>query len=186
MIVAGRVAIALAVVCVASIASLVIFFVGDGPFGLINDAGNGLMGVLSAALAILLVGQAAGWPGVAAAVIGAAVTVWGSWLVMSGTTGFVLAGFVSTIGFGLIGVWLALVAWGPMADEWPGLLRALARMAAAAMVVGGIAAIPGALMRIDAFADVPGWLWLFSVGWLGIYVLYPVVAFGLGRRLIGS
>ena len=183
---AGWVAIALAVVTVASIASLVVFYAAGGPFGLINDAGNALIGVLGAVLATLLVGQAGGWPGVIAALIGAAVAAWGSSLVMSGATGFVLAGFVSTIGFGLIGIWLALVAWSPMADDWSDVLRGLARVAAVAMVVGGLAAVPAALMRIDSVDALPGWLWLFSLGWLGTYVLLPIWAFGLGRRLIGS
>ncbi len=105
---------------------------------------------------------------------------------MTGTTGFVLAGFVSTIGFGLIGVWLAMVAWSPMADRWPDGLRRLARVTAVAMVIGGIAAVPGALMGIDDFGDVPAWLWLFSLAWLGIYVLYPIWALWFGRRLIGG
>ena len=104
---------------------------------------------------------------------------------MSGTTGFALAGFVSTIGFGLIGVWLALVAWGPMADDWFGGLRGVAQGAAVAMMLGGLAAIPPALQRIDAYDAMPGWMWLFSLGWIGVYVLYPIVAFGLGRRFLG-
>jgi hypothetical protein len=183
---AGWVAIALAFVVVLSVASLLLLYLAAGPFGFINDLGNGVIGVLSLALAILLVGQAAGWAGVVVAAIGAAITVVGSWLVITGTTGFLLAGFVSTIGFGVIGAWLALVAWGPMADEWSSLLRSLARIAAATMIAGGLAAIPGALMRIDRFEDVPGWMWLFSLGWLGVYVLYPIVAFGVGRRLIGQ
>jgi len=182
---AGWVAIALAVVSVASIASLIVFFAAGGPFGLINDAGNAIIGALGAALAILLVGQAGGWPGIIAAVIGAAVAACGSWLVMSGATGFVLAGFVSTIGFGLLGIWLALVAWSPTADDWSNVLRGVARVAAVAMVVGGVAAVPAALMRIDSYDALPGWLWLFSLGWIGTYLLLPIWAFGLGRRLIG-
>lgn len=109
----------------------------------------------------------------------------GMFSLMSGATGFLLAGLVSTIGFGFIGIWLALVAWSPTADYWSTLLRGLARVAAVALVLGGLAAVPGALMRIDSFDDAPGWLWLFSVGWLGTYVLLPVVALGLGRRLVG-
>ena len=95
---AGLVAIALAIVTVASIAALVAFYIVGGPLGSINDAGNALIGLLSAVLAILLRRRGGGWPGVAVAVIGAAVAVWGSWLVMAGTTGFLLAGFVSSIG----------------------------------------------------------------------------------------
>ncbi|HEX7197820.1 MAG TPA: hypothetical protein VF364_13420 [Candidatus Limnocylindria bacterium] len=185
MIAVGWVAGALAAVCAVSLVSLILLFVAGGPFGQINDVGNALIGVLSAALAFLLVREAGGWAGVAAAVVGAALTVWGSWLVMSGSTGFVLAGFVSAVGFGFIGLWLAVVAWSPPADDWWGGMLLLVRITAIAMVVGGLVAVPGALMRIDAFEDVPGWLWLFSLGWLGVYALYPLVAFALGRRLLG-
>jgi hypothetical protein len=77
---------------------------------------------------------------------------------MSGATGFVLAGSVSTIGFGLIGIWLALLAWGPVADAWFGPLIGMARIAAVAMILGGLAALPGALMRIDSYDEMPGWV----------------------------
>ena len=180
---AGWVAIALSIVIVATLVILLVFFIVGDPFGSINDAGNGLIGVLSVVLAALLVPRAGGPLGVLVALIGSVVAVWGSWLVMTGTTGFVLAGFVSTIGFGLIGVWLALVAWSPMADEWPSRLRRLGRACAAVMVIGGIAAVPSALMGIDDFADLPGWLWLYGLGWLGTYVLYPVWALSFGRLL---
>jgi hypothetical protein len=180
---AGWVAIVLAMVTTATIVALLIFFIAEGPFGLINDAGNGLIGVLSAVLAALLVRRAGHPLGVVMAVIGAVVAVSGSWLVMTGATGFLLAGFVSTIGFGLIGAWLAVVAWAPMADAWPGGLRRLAQVTAAAMVIGGIAAVPGAVMGIDDFGDVPAWLWLFGLGWLGTYVAYPVWSLSFGRWL---
>jgi hypothetical protein len=186
MIAAGLLAIVLAVVALATVVSLVTFFTVGGPFGFLNDAGNALIGLLSAALAILLISQAGGWTAAAAAVIGAALTMWGSWLVMSGTTGFVLAGFVSTAGFGFIGLWLALVAWEPTAEALFGPLLTVARIAAVAMIIGALAAIPAGLMRIDSYESMPGWVWLFSIGWLGVYVLFPVVTFGLGRNLIGD
>ncbi|HJP72060.1 MAG TPA: hypothetical protein VJ975_10105, partial [Candidatus Limnocylindria bacterium] len=100
--------------------------------------------------------------------------------------GFVLAGFVSTVGFGFIGVWLALVAWEPTAEALFGSLLTVARVAAVAMIIGALIAIPAALMRVDSYETMPGWVWLFSIGWLGIYVLYPVISFGLGRSLIGD
>ena len=183
---AAWLAFGLAAVSLASVASLVVFFVVGGPFGLLNDIGNALIGVLCALVAMSIAGQGGGWLGVVAAVLGAAVSAWGSWLVVSGATGFVFAGFVSTIGFGLIGIWLALVAWSPLVDDWSDLLRGLARVAAVAMLAGGLAAVPAAVLRIDAYDQLPAWLWTFSLAWLGTYVILPVVAFGLGRRLIGS
>ncbi len=182
---AGWVAIALAAVCMVSVVSLILLFVVGEPFGQVNDVGNALIGVLSLVLAILLARQAGGWPGVVVAAVGAAFAVYGSWLVLSGTTGFMLAGLVSAIGFGFVGLWLVMVAWSPPAAEWWGGWLTLVRIGAVAMVIGGIFAVPGALMRIDAFDAVPGWLWLFSLGWLGVYVLYPIATFVLGRRLLG-
>ncbi len=182
----GWVAMTLAAVCVLSVVSLVLLFVIGEPFGRMNDVGNGLIGVLTVIFALLLARQAGGWLGVAMAAVGAGLALYGSWLVMSGTTGFMLAGLVSTIGFGFIGLSLATFAWSPGAETlWGGSLL-LVRITAVALVVGGIFAVPGALMRIDAFADVPGWLWLFGLGWLGVYVLYPIALFGLGRRLLGA
>ena len=43
-----------------------------------------------------------------------------------------------------------------------------------------------AVAVVSVASIVPGWLWLVSLGWLRTYVLLPLVAFGLGRRLIGS
>lgn len=180
---AGWVAIALAIVTAASIAALILFYTVGGPFGSINDAGNALIGILSAGLAILLHRRVGSRVGVVAAVVGAAVAVWGSWLVMTGTTGFLLAGFVSTIGFGLIGVWLAQVAWSPAAERWSSRIRQIARVAAVCMVAGGVLAVPGAVTGIDSFDAVPPWAWPFALGWLGIYLLYPIWSVSFGRML---
>jgi hypothetical protein len=184
MVTAGWVAIALAVVCLVSLGSIILLFTVGGPFGFLNDAGNALIGLLSAALALMLVSQVAGWAGVVATVAGAAVAVWGSWLVMTGSTGFVLAGFVSTIGFGLIGLWLALAAWGRGGEGLFGPLLGVARSASVAMMIGGLAAVPGSLMRSDSYDAMPGWLWLFALGWIGVYALYPITMLALGRRLV--
>jgi hypothetical protein len=34
----------------------------------------------------------------------------------------------------------------------------MARIAAVAMILGGLAALPGALMRIDSYDEMPGWV----------------------------
>ena len=77
---AGWVAIALGIVIVATLVVLLVFFIVGGPFGSINDVGNGLVGVLSAVLAVMLAPRTGGPAGVLVAVIGAVVVVWGSWL----------------------------------------------------------------------------------------------------------
>ena len=186
---AGRVAIALTLVIALSVVSLIVFFVVGGVFGPLNDVGNALIGILMAALAILLAGRVIGvvrWIGIALALVGAVVAAWGSWLVLSGATTFLFAGFVSTIGYGLIAALLALVCWSPIADEWPGGLRLLGRIAAVLTVIGAIAAVPALFSAADDFDTLPPMLWLFSLGWLGVYVLLPVWSYRLGRLLLAE
>jgi hypothetical protein len=181
---AGRVALAIGTVAVASVVSMIIFLVVAGPFGFINDVGNAAIGILSAGLAFRLAADlGAGIVAVGAVVVGAVVTVIGSWLVMSLTTGFFLAGLVSSVGFALIGAWLVASSWSGQADRLPPGLRTLGRVAGVAMMFG-VVAIPGIAMGIDDFDAVPPWLWLFSIGWLGTYVLFPAWSLWLGRHLL--
>ena len=178
----GPVAIALGAVTAATFLVLLAFFAWGGVLGPINDAGNALIGILSAVLALLLHRPVGSWLALSAAVVGGAIVVGGSWMVLSDTTGFVLAGFVSSVGFGLIGVWLATVASSLAAERWTPGLRRMARVAAGLMVIGAIVAVPGALMGVDDYDAMPPWLWLFSLSWIGTYLVYPVWAIGFGRR----
>src|SRR5688500_7776277 len=99
--VTGRLALAFGGVAIGTVGCLATYFAVGGPFGSVNDIGNGVLGLLSAGLAWRLRGQLAGRGrslalGLAAA--GAVLTVVGSALVLSRTTGFLLAGLVSTVG----------------------------------------------------------------------------------------
>lgn len=184
---AERLAYAVAVVAVASIASLAVFFAVGGPFGTFNDVGNGLIGILSAALAMALWRRAGSRPSAAAAVgaaiVGAGIAVVGSGLVVSGTTGFFLAGLVSSVGFALIGLWLIVVNRTVATDDrWSRRLTALGTVAGVLMAFG-FAAAPGIAQGIDDAATAPGWAWIASVGWIGVYVLYPAWAVSLARAL---
>jgi hypothetical protein len=102
----------LGVVGLLSWLSLIVFFIVGDPFGTFGDVGNGALGLLSGALAVTLRPAAvAPNPGMkvlasSAAVLGAAIAVVGSVLILWDITGFYLAGLVSGTGFALIGVWL--------------------------------------------------------------------------------
>lgn len=180
----GRLATAVGVVAAGSAVCLATYFVVRGPFGTISDIGNAATGVLSAALAWRLrryattrVGEAA----VGAALVGAAITVLGSALVVSGTTGFFLAGLVSSVGFAGIGAWLVVVNRADATTiAWPRRLRALGVLAGVLMAVG-IAAAPGIVLRLDDMETAPGWIWIGFLGWLGIFVVYPAWAIWLGN-----
>jgi hypothetical protein len=178
----GRLALVAGTVAVGSAVSLATYFAVQGPFGTINDLGNAATGVLSGWLAWrlrphmpersrLVVG---------AALAGAAITVIGSTLVVSGTTGWFLAGLVSSVGFAGIGVCLVAVnrARGATA-AWQQRLRTLG-IAAGAMMAVGVAAVPAIVLRLDDPETAPAWAWISSIGWLGTYVVFPAWAIWLG------
>ncbi len=157
----------------AAVALILLFTVGD-PFGRANDSLNAAVGVLSAVLALVVLRSVGGSvPFTAVAIVGATITVVGSWLVMTGTTGFQLAGFVSGVGFGLIGAWLlASIAVGPLGVSLS-LIQARLGLAAGGLMLFGLIGLAGAAMAIDSAAATPWWLWLYGIGWLGTYVAYP-------------
>src|SRR4029079_16976603 len=102
-----RLAVGTGVVGYAAVAFLVALFVVGQPFGTLNDILNGVLGILSALLAWMMWRRGVSSGALTAvAALGAAIAVVGSALVVSGTTGFFLAGLVSSVGFALIGLWL--------------------------------------------------------------------------------
>jgi hypothetical protein len=177
----GRLALAIGFVAVGSVACLATYFAVWGPFGTINDVGNATIGVLSGWLAWRLRNQLpepARWS-VALAVAGAALTVVGSALVVSGRTGFLLAGFVSSVGFAGIGAWLIVYSRSADAAWWPRQLRTLGTAAGALMTIG-LVLVPGILQRLDDMETAPAWLWVGFLGWAGTFVAYPAWAIWLG------
>jgi hypothetical protein len=181
----GRLAVAVGAVAVGSLACLATYFAVGGPFGTMNDIGNAATGVLSACLALRLRRHIPGLAGdlaAGAALAGAALSVVGSALVISGTTGFVLAGLVSSVGFAGVGAWLVVAnrRIGELAG-WPRRLRALG-IAAGSLMALGVVTAPGILLGIDDMATAPTWVYIGFLGWLGTYVAYPAWAIWLGVR----
>lgn len=131
------------------------------------------LGVLSLALARLLSGRRV-LVGVAA--VGAALTVVGTVLVVSGSTGFYLAGLWSSAGFALIGVWLL------------GASRSLPHLRRSGLVAGGVMllgllGVPGILMGLDDMDNAPVWAFLAGVSWAGTYLLFPAWSLRLAGRV---
>ncbi len=183
----GRLALAVGIVTAGSAAALALEFTIGKPFGTINDIGNGVAGVLSAALAWRLrtaFDDRAGRVTLTCAVTGAALTVVGSALVVSGTTGWVLAGLVTTVGFAGIGAWV--VGANMRAGESLGWKRSVRRLgfASGALMIIGVMTAPGIILRLDDPDQLPWWVWLGFVSWLGTFVVYPAwaVAMGIGSR----
>ena len=103
-------AVALAVTVPAAIVLLVVYYKVGGPFGTLNDLANALVAVLSAMLAAQTAARfRVPVAAVATAGAGATLMVVGSWLVITGRTGWVLAGLVSAAGAAALGAWLVTV-----------------------------------------------------------------------------
>lgn len=185
----GRLAVATGAIAAGGAVCLAAYFAIGGPFGTVNDIANGTAGVLSAVLAWRLRHAIAGRArdlALGAAIGGAALTAIGSGLVVSGTTGFFLAGLVSSLGFAGIGAWL--VALNRSADppaRWPRRLRTLG-VAAGGLMALGVLQSPGIVLRLDDMATAPGWIWIGSLGWLGTFVAYPAWAIWMGAAQPGS
>ena len=180
----GRLALAIGFAAAGSAVCLATYFAVQGPFGAISDIGTATTGVLSAGLAWRLRHQVRGRLadlGVGAAIVGAGLTVVGSALVVSGTTGFFLAGLVSSVGFAGIGAWLVLLNKGDAVPAVPSpSLRTLGTAAGALMALGIVSA-PGIVLGLDDMATAPAWVWIGLLGWLGIFVAYPAWAIWLAN-----
>lgn len=182
----GRLAIAAGVIALASIASLAVFFAIRGPFGTINDVGNGLTGLIAGLLAWRLRPALGDGPAallVLVALAGMLITVIGSALVISGTTGFFFAGLVSSVGFALLGPWLvALNRSAAIRERFSGATSRLGVVAGVAMSVGIVTA-PGIAQGLDDMSAAPWWVWVGYIGWFGAFLLYPVWAIRFGREI---
>jgi len=184
----SRLALGTAVVTLLGVLSLIIFFALGDPFGLINDVANGLIGLLSLALAWLWVrNRRSGLStlAIAAAALGAIVMILGSLLVIFSITGWFLAGLVSTVGSSFIGIWLLIAnRLHRRAPELPRGLIMLGIAAAIFMIIGWLA-IAGVIARIDNSQLAPWYVNAGLLNWMGTYLLYPVWCLWLSRRYGG-
>jgi hypothetical protein len=189
----GRLATTLGCVGLASGTSLIVFFAVGGPFGTLNDVGNGALGVLSGLLAVALSQPGAAPPPgggsmtSSLALLGAGVTVVGSLLILTDTTGFFLAGLVSSSGFALIGVWvIALNRWlsSDAAAGWPA-RRVPLGVAAGAVMCLGFVSVVGVSMGLDDMDTAPVWIHVGGLSWIGTYLLLPIWSIWFGRALTG-
>ena len=185
----SRLALGTAIVTLLAVVSLIIFYaLGDLTFGLINDVANGLIGLLSLALAWRWVrNRRSGLStlAIAAAALGAIVMVLGSLLVIFNITGWYLAGLVSSVGSSLIGIWLLIAnRLRRRAPELPRGLIMLGITTAIFMIIGWLA-IAGVIVRIDDPELAPWYVNAGLLNWMGTYLLYPIWCLWLSRKYGG-
>ena len=178
--VTSRLSMTVGAAAILADATYLVFAAVGEPFGSVNDVCYAATGLLAGALAWRLRSHSGGGAAVAA-VGGAALAAVGSGLVLTDTTGWLLAGLVSTVGFGLIGPSVVTASSSLSARGLiPPACAALGRMAGGLMTLGLTAAVPAA-MRVDDASAAPWWTWLTMVGWVGSAFLYPAWAIWLGR-----
>jgi hypothetical protein len=171
-----------AAAAIAAIILFMIFSVAGEPFGLLNDAANGVYAFFAAGAAWAMRDRA-GRGVVTLAMAGAVVAILRSALTMTTTTGWILAGFVSTVGFGLIGP-AVVASSAALASQRRAAARVVAfgRATGWLMTLGLLAVVPAAL-RYDSFEATPVWAWALYVSWFGTYFGYPAWAIASSRRL---
>lgn len=174
-----------AVVGIVALAALVLMSVGLGFLGPVNDVLGAATGVLVMLLAfaardLLPTSPVLRWLALASAVMGSILIVIGSALVLSGRTGWYLAGLWSGLGWGVLGAWffvLAATLFG--SASWPVWLRWLGVVAGVLLVVG-LAVLPGILSGIDDWGSASAGLVVPQVlGYIGSLLLL-VWCFGVG------
>jgi len=182
-------ATAIAVTVPAAIVLLVVYYAVGGPFGTLNDLANALVGVLSVVLAIQTARVGVPAAAIAAAGAGGALMVVGSWLVITGRAGWVLAGLVSAVGAAAIGGWLVVLN---QTARRAGLLSStVARLGlgSGALMTLGILTVPDLVVRADSWDDLRWYGVVGFIGWLGLYLGYPVwcalLARAAGQRRTG-
>jgi hypothetical protein len=170
-------ALAVGIITLVGLLLLTLMYVlSSGPLGMLNDVSIIIAAWLSVALAWSLHSQHfARNPQLASlalilTVVGAIVATYGSFLSISGRTGFILAGLYMMVGNALIGIWLISLNRD---SSWPQSLVVLGLIAGAVIVLG-LAAIPGIITRTDSFSDSSWLTWVGQMGFFGWAILYPI------------
>ncbi|HSM72904.1 MAG TPA: hypothetical protein VK851_15300 [Anaerolineales bacterium] len=186
----GWMAIATGTAVVLAVVTITLFYTVNSIFGSINDAINGVAAILSAILAWMLYVQhhakspILGQVTLGLAVIGAAIMVVGSILILFNFTGWVLAGLYTGVGSALIGIWLIGFNYSMLNDGiLPNNLVKFGLVTGAFMVFG-LFALPGIFAGIDSLESVPWYLIAVLPSGLGIYITYPIWCIWLGRVML--
>ena len=188
----GWLALLVGLLGILAVVSLIVFFISSLSFmGTLNDKINAVTGILSAALAtalqsslrqlaprlrlILLIGT---W-------VGAFAVAFGSWLVVTGRTGFELASYYYFFGNGLIGFWLWMLnRMTRRQNSWPRQMNGLGLIAGAFMMVG-LLGLYGILAGLDGGGYSP-LIMVTGISFLGIGVLYPIWCLRLGGWILSK
>jgi len=182
-----RLATTIAVVGLVNAVTIVLMYTVAGFFGPVNDLGVGTAGIMLAVLAWRLAPAARrsslnlATAGVVAATAGATVVALGSLLVLTGRTGWFLAGHVTMLGYAVLGPWVIGINVVARRDAWwPQPQTTLGLVAGVTMLCGWFA-IPAILSGLDTPGRVPWYVTVAYIGGVGWFLLLPVWCFRLGQ-----
>ena len=190
---AGPAAIATGAVGLLGLAFIILLFTIGQPFGTFNDICNGLAAVLSAVLAGMLYPKLHAQSPLfsqmtlAIAIFGAILALAGSYLAISGVSGWYLAGLYTLTGYALIGLWLLGLAY--LALQIHSLPQGLAifGLITGLILALGLVAIPGIFRALDyntyQVTTFNAIWWTSSLAYLTIYPAWCIL---LGRLLLSG
>lgn len=184
----SRLTVAIGITAIVSIVSLILFFIFGGFWGPLNDLTIAIFALLSAVLAWMLhpffriqSPRLSNFM-LIIAIVGAVIGCIGSALVMSGTTGWQLAGSVNALGFAFIGIWLLAFNYhARLTDVFPQTLTRLGQISGALSALGLLN-----VLGIFGIVDSTSWVsYLAQFGGLGQILLLVWIVW-LGRVILKS
>jgi hypothetical protein len=187
---AGWLALATGIAGISASILIILFYAVGGSFGTLNDIFNGVVGMLSVILAWMLFSKfRLNFTFIhrftlILAVIGAIIVGIGSILILFDFTGWVLAGWYTTAGFALIGIWLLDFSNSTQQNNMLSRNLSTFGLIVGSIMAIGIFVIPGIMMGIDAIESTPWYVSLGLLGFIGTYFLYPIWTLWLGRTLL--
>jgi hypothetical protein len=185
----GRIAYATGGTIIAAAILLALFFAAGEPFGTLNDVFNAMGGILCGILAWMLFSryhaQSRLISQIAAvfASIGALGVAFGTILVIFKITGWVLAGWYTSTGFALIGIWLTVFCALMLGSDALPHRFALFGMIVGLVMAVGLVAIGGILNKVDSMQALPMYLNISYLGYLGD-ILFVIWSMLLARALV--
>jgi len=186
------VAIATGVVSLLGALFLALFFAIGQPFGTLNDLLIAIAAILSGVMAWMMYlafhtqSPQLSLLALLAALAGAIIVTVGSMLVISGVTGWYLAGLYMMAGNALIGLWLlGLSTSARLSLPWPNGMVVLG-IVAGAIMAAGLLTVPGIVRGIEAWEAAPWVVNIGQVGFLGWAVAYPIWCIWLGWFLLAK
>jgi hypothetical protein len=157
----------------------------------LDDALVGVAAILGAGIAMLYFPLMSvqepqlGLVGLGLAVLGAFTVAFGSALALTGAASWFAAQLRVSTGNACLGMWLIILnRWGDATDTLPNPVITMGMFAGAVMLLG-IAAVPGLLMGSTTERNAP-WIsrYIGRAGNLGALLLYPLWCIWLGRSLL--